>query len=328
MDHLIIRNADLNSTDVIRLPASGSFTQASIGRSPFALSDDGTPRDLGLGDVLWIAQAGYGVVAKARIAGIAPEVTITSLEDIEALRRAHRHLAATYWDDLRDRLAKARETGKPVKFIAINYDQADNLPLNEQFRLVRERGMRSSWISFRDQAAKAKAFAMQGTSVSSALQEDEAGDYGAIPDKIRWAVIQVWKTRCVGERQSADESCEFDHFVPRALGGPGILLENVIPLPKSLNRAKSHRVPASFPTIAYRWSLLTDDERRSWGDPTAEGELRRRQEQLTRRVTAAVRKLPVDDQRRFYFEVLEAGVGTHVRAYFAEAGVPVSGRRQ
>lgn len=329
MEHLIIRNASLNSTEVIRLDPTGCFTQVRVGANPFALDAMGAPRDVRPGDLLWVAQSGYGVVGTARITHLSPPVSVSSLDDIEALRREHRGFAPTYWDDLRDRLPGARAKGGVLKLVFVHYEQGVTFTPGEQFRLVRKRGAQNSWIVFRDDQAKAAAFAKRGISVSATLLEEEAGDYGAIPDKIRWAVIQVWKTHCVGQRQHPDEPCEFDHFVPKALGGPGILLENVIPLPRHLNRAKSHRVPASLAAIARQWNLLTDEEHRTWGDPTAEGSVRRGQEQLTRRVTAAIRGRPVPDQRRFYFEVLETGIGPHVRTYFEEAGVrhPAAGGR-
>lgn len=327
MEHLIIRSASVNSTEIIRVASAGEFTQVRIKQNPFATDANGHPRDLKPGDPVWVAQSNYGVIGKVYLAEKPLTMfTVEGLERIEALRKAFPGLSATYWDTVRDRLAEARGKHQELKMAVIHYERGENFPLADQFRLVRKRGAQNSWMSFRSEADKAEAFAKRGTSVSSALlEEDAGGDYGLITDKIRWAVLQVWKDRCAGVRNGEGEPCEFDHHVPRALGGPGVLLENVIPLPRSLNRAKSHRAPVSFPRVAQRWGLLTDSEAASWGDVVSEGAVRANQERLTKRVTAAVRKLPVLDQRRFYFQVLEDGLGRHVRSYFEEAGVTIHG---
>ena len=51
---------------------------------------------------------------------------------------------------------------------------------------------------------------------------------------------------------------DIDHFVPKSLGGPGNIEENLVPVGLSLNRYKSNQVPSGLFNYAY---LVSEDFR-------------------------------------------------------------------
>lgn len=324
MEHIVIRNAGLNNATRISLGKDMEFTQTAIGRSPFRLDHEGRPVDVRVGDRLFIAQAGYGVIGSSRIAEVSQRVSIARHEDIDALRKRYPSLEATYWESLRDSMLKARERSKALQFVGVRATLERAYPDEEQFPLNRARGEQSSWVVLDTSARKERVFARRGVSVSATLAERTEGDYGSIPDKVRWAVTAIWKGANFGERKPG-EALHYDHFVPKALGGPGILAENVIPLPKSLNLAKKHLVVRGFAMVAHEWGLLTTREAAAFDSSDQRKTPAVRQARLTKRVTKLIRSRPLSEQRRFYFAVLERSIdrasnGKTMRSLFAEAG--------
>ena len=66
-DHVIIRNADLNAVDLIEVKEVGVFTQTRLGRAFKKVDAKGFLADVHVGDRLWVAQAGRGVIAECQI---------------------------------------------------------------------------------------------------------------------------------------------------------------------------------------------------------------------------------------------------------------------
>ena len=318
-EHLTIRNAALNNLDLdvleyIDLRDMKCLTQTRKGGSPFALGPDGLPKNVDAGDRVWVAQAGYGVIGTVLITNIHQPVQIRNHEDVSRLKKEVRSLEATYWESLRDLVDELK--GKSLGFIALDVRAERVLETAEHFRLTKPKGMQSSWFTLTEEM-KASLFAKQGQSVSAALLEDETlGEYGVISPKVKYLVRQIWSD--LTDRIHADgEVVHLDHLVPKALGGPGCLIYNVIPLPGSQNVWKQHAVPPALPMVAHRWKLLSDEEHQGWGAMDDIPSVKEQQRDLTKRVTATMRKRPVLEQKRFYFEVMEYAYGASVRERFA-----------
>jgi CRISPR/Cas system Type II protein with McrA/HNH and RuvC-like nuclease domain len=49
---------------------------------------------------------------------------------------------------------------------------------------------------------------------------------------------------------SKEHIIDIDHFVPRSIGGPGNIIENLIPISASINRKKSNHVPSKLLDLA------------------------------------------------------------------------------
>ena len=51
---------------------------------------------------------------------------------------------------------------------------------------------------------------------------------------------------------------DIDHFVPKSVGGPGNIIENLVPVGFSLNRYKSNSVPKGLFVVATNFEELKD----------------------------------------------------------------------
>lgn len=104
---------------------------------------------------------------------------------------------------------------------------------------------------------------------------------------------------------------DFDHFVPRSVGGPGIFEENVVPMHFSINRAKSNRIPREFIITAYEYKErftgleLTNKTVANWNHSLNRGREFEFQKKISKDITAKVSNWPEKEQRKFYFSILK-----------------------
>ena len=65
-----------------------------------------------------------------------------------------------------------------------------------------------------------------------------------IPTNVRTLIYHMYKIN------SKEHIIDIDHFVPRSIGGPGNIIENLIPISASINRRKSNHVPSKLLDLA------------------------------------------------------------------------------
>ena len=326
-EHLVIRDPQLNnqSLEVVKvwnLRNCKILSQSKIGGLPSGFTADkhGQPRNVHVGDLVWFAQKRYAVIGTLRIKAVYPIREVKSLEDIETLRKdsLYSSLEATYWDSLRDDLPKLK--GRVIKFASVETEFGQQFSEADQFLLNSPPNFQQSWVVL-DSPENKELLRNKGKSLFADSPQDNAnGDYGMIIPRVRLEVMQIWKDGYFGNRLPG-ENLHFDHVVPRSLGGPGILKENIVPLPDAINLKKKDRVVWAFVTVARAWGLLKQEECDAWGDMYAEGQIFERQKMLTRSITADIRTRPRDEQRKFYFQILAEYAGEErVRRLFKAAG--------
>lgn len=107
---------------------------------------------------------------------------------------------------------------------------------------------------------------------------------------------------------------DIDHFVPKSVGGPGNIIENLVPIGLSLNRYKNDSIPKSFFVVAtqdeYQSKLSTskkdtvklvglqDDFISTRKYPEAK--------KIALSINASIQKWNISDARQFYMKVTQA----------------------
>ena len=66
-----------------------------------------------------------------------------------------------------------------------------------------------------------------------------------IPGDLRLKIVSI-----LNQDNSIGHLIDIDHFVPKSVGGPGNIIENLVPVGFSLNRYKSDSIPRSFFQVA------------------------------------------------------------------------------
>tara|TARA_B110000902_G_scaffold23067_1_gene25644 strand:+ start:129 stop:962 length:834 start_codon:yes stop_codon:yes gene_type:complete len=130
-----------------------------------------------------------------------------------------------YW------LSKIKEYGKLnnnniklnlIEFTLVNTEQFDTIfPLEKRF--LNE----SSWYYLEDN------FKLRKPNKNTILTAD-------IPSFLREKIYHMYKIK------ASEHVLDIDHFVPQSLGGPGNIIENLVPISASINRRKSNRVPSKL----------------------------------------------------------------------------------
>ena len=62
----------------------------------------------------------------------------------------------------------------------------------------------------------------------------------SLEDELREKIYHMYKIK------ASEHVLDIDHFVPQSLGGPGNIIENLVPISASINRRKSNRVPSKL----------------------------------------------------------------------------------
>ena len=202
----------------------------------------------------------------------------------------------------------------------IVYKCIRRLPPKEIFRLNLKKGAQNSWYTLNDETG-GDLFALRGVPVVTGGTED-LENYGTINGKVKNLAFQVWGTMTPIPAE-AGETKHWDHWIPRSLGGPGIFVENVVPLPAGMNLKKSAFVAAGFLGVAkMQGLLLPEDLKLDWQMFPEGGGVKNAQAAAVRRVTSHVKEWPVDRQKAFYFAVMEWTI-QDLRSRFEKGGIPV-----
>ena len=107
---------------------------------------------------------------------------------------------------------------------------------------------------------------------------------------------------------------DIDHFVPRNWGGPGNIVENLVPLPMSVNRNKSDKIPAGLFAVAAQHpavnDMVTSEVYKAEGLSQTKffSEIEAKEDAF--RVTSAINSLQLDEVREFYGAVRRYHYGT------------------
>lgn len=186
-------------------------------------------------DLIYIAQNGYAIFGS----GIVKEVKILKKRGLnEFIKYA---LITSNVKDDGFWLSKIREYCKmegseSIEFNILEYylenvSQFDiSYPLEDRFL------NQSSWYYLEDD------FELRAIERTTELTSH-------IPTKFREEIYHQFKI------QRKEHLIDIDHLVPASLGGPGNIIENLVPLSASINRRKSNRVPSKIFDIGRKYNI-------------------------------------------------------------------------
>lgn len=185
-------------------------------------------------DTVFIAQNGYAIFAKAVITRVKPIVTLTGFNDfVKYSLQTSAVKDDTFWLSKIKQYSNKKE---PFKVFIFEYylgeiEQFDFcIPLENKFL------KQSAWYYLEDD------FELK-------LPENKINLTAHIPTKIREEVFHQFKI------QSDEHIIDIDHFIPSSLGGPGNIIENLIPISPTLNRRKSNHVPSKLFDLGEKFNI-------------------------------------------------------------------------
>jgi hypothetical protein len=227
--HVIKRDSGLNVTSKTRRKKGLDwFTQTKIGTKPHGSKCE-------IGDIAYIYIKGYGVVAKGKIKNKKIS-SFNFLEDIfNFIKKEAKYKntigAKSFWgNDVMDKLS-TKENGK-LNYYVLEV-QIDLELLDEVIILDPDNSKlnnRNPWVYLDEPIEEYK------------IQSDELSPI--IPPQLRQKIQIAFNS------VDSDFVYDIDHCVPKNCGGPGNIIENLIPLNLSTNRYKSDKIPSGLFYVA------------------------------------------------------------------------------
>tara|TARA_X000000368_G_scaffold226162_1_gene178491 strand:+ start:287 stop:1198 length:912 start_codon:yes stop_codon:yes gene_type:complete len=227
--HVIKRDSGLNVTsNKRRKKGLDWFTQTKIGSRPLGSKCE-------IGDIAYIYIIDYGVVAKGEIRDIKIS-SFSFLEDIFSFIKKEAKYknttgAKSFWGNEVINKLSSRTDGK-LNYYVLEV-QIDLELLDEAILLDPNNSKlkgQNSWVYLNDPIEEYK---IQSNELSS-----------IIPPQLRQKIQIAFNS------VSNDFVYDIDHFVPKKWGGPGNIIENLIPLNLSTNRNKSDKIPSGLFYVA------------------------------------------------------------------------------
>jgi hypothetical protein len=224
--HLIKRNEELNG-NVGKKHKQGRhwYVQTALGKKPAGSKAQ-------VGDMLYIYEVGYGVWAQGVISRIEEILELNNINEvIKFSANATKYKNNSYWGQ--EILTKLGDkVDQEFKYFVLQVE-VDQIFLDEVISLDPERpGLKSqnSWIT------------LSHPIDFYSFKSDELSP--VISPKLRNQIQLKFNS------VSKDFIYDVDHFIPRSVGGPGSIEENLMPLSLSANRWKSNRIPSGLFYVA------------------------------------------------------------------------------
>lgn len=227
--HVIKRDSGLNVTsNTRRKKGLDWFTQTKIGTKPLGSKCE-------IGDIAYIYIIDYGVVAKGKIKNKKIS-SFNFLEDVfNFIKKEAKYKnttgAKSFWGNEVINKLSTRENGK-LNYYVLEV-QIDLELLDEAIILDTNNSKlkgQNSWVYLDEPIEEYK------------IQSDELSPI--IPPQLRQKIQIAFNS------VSSDFVYDIDHFVPKNWGGPGNIIENLIPLNLSTNRNKSDKIPSGLFYVA------------------------------------------------------------------------------
>jgi hypothetical protein len=175
-----------------------------------------------IGDMVYLAESGYAIYAQGKITAVSPLKIVRSLNELFDYAQETQIKSAKYWFSIANEkifLQKNR-----FKYLAIFEYQVDRRALDQPIFLPVEFRGQSSYYALSD-----------GYQFDEPEKNFELST--KIPSSLRLHLFNKWN---VGYDKPM---IDIDHFVPKSLGGPGNIEENLELIGLSINRRKGDSVP-------------------------------------------------------------------------------------
>jgi hypothetical protein len=224
--HLIKRNEELNGNNGKKHKKGEHwYVQTSLLKKPVGSKAQ-------INDVAYIYEVDYGVWAQGEICAIEEIIEFNNLRDVVSFAvNEARYKNNSYWgQEILNKLSNKVDDDFRyfVLQVKINQKLLDTvISLDQENPILKSQ---NSWIT------------LEHPIEFYAFKSDELSPI--ISPKLRTQIQLKFNS------VSKEFVYDVDHFIPKYVGGPGNIEENLIPLSLSVNRWKSNRIPSGLFFVA------------------------------------------------------------------------------
>jgi len=241
-------------------------------------------------DVIRFAEKGYGIWKTCKIRS----VNLIKIETIESLNELRKNIDPYLVNEyFREKFNESISLFKSSKAVYCFIAEHEIVDLEENsLKLIK--GIQGSVHIIDNKNIKILA-----EKPMTSLYNNSFENSGFVPGKlinecrVLFSQIETFASSAI--------SGHIDHIVPNSLGGPGCLLENLMPLDSKLNIVKSNVTDKPFFNVAARWNLNTKISEDFLTNFNLSKRLR--YDDIVKSVTKEIWSKPLKERRRFYWDV-------------------------
>lgn len=237
---------------------------------------------------IYLYETGYAVWAEGSIVETSPPIPFFNINDLLSYASPQRGQSSfksiEYWGRIIIDVAYPFfSSAKQGEYFSVFEVRANMQALKEPIPLPKNLTTgRSSWLYLKEPIEKLRIKLELDTS---------------IPTSLRRQVFDV----CSLDPSNA--YYDIDHFVPKSIGGPGNIIENLQPIGSSINRTKSDDVPSSLFDVASAFGISTTASLSKFRSTTPVFLSTMEAKNAARLLISQVNKMKIDLVKSFYREV-------------------------
>tara|TARA_B110000285_G_C15019393_1_gene560751 strand:+ start:72 stop:998 length:927 start_codon:yes stop_codon:yes gene_type:complete len=238
--YLIKRSPDLTDKGILikkNIQKKG-YSESGVNRPPSL--------KLNVGDIIYVSETNYGIYAKGKVIDVKKSpIIFNNYHDI--INYFNKETDAKYCFDIMSKL-KAAKNKNPDNVVFfheyfINQSLLDNVvPLEGPLASLKK-----------VQRAFSKIKEPLLNEIENPTKQINIKLNSSIPGALRQQLYSFFN-----KKYSISTWIDIDHFVPKSVGGPGNIIENLVPVGFSLNRYKSNSVPKGLFVVAANFEELKD----------------------------------------------------------------------
>jgi hypothetical protein len=252
------------------------------------------------GDMIYVAEKGNGIWSKGELKRKSEVIEFKSTYEIVQYIKSTKRKDDSRWLQLiKEFEEKKAEKNVVLKFqeYIINQELLYKvIPLTGKLSRLSKQGNASSVIMLNNEEIKfLKDPAVKEVKINKLK--------GLIPPRLKTELSNLFNTK-----MTLSHWVDIDHFVPMSSGGPGNIIENLVPINFSINRYKSNSIPTGLFKIASEKTNL-----RKFCKPKFLEKhpyfLRKKQNpsafENAVKINDLIKKLEIEEAKEFYLQVLK-----------------------
>jgi len=286
-NYLVMRKPQFSSNGIIvkRRKKNKGLSETGFNRKPRS-------HKLKKDDVVYIYETKYGIYAKGTVREVGDIIRIDNLGDAIKFYSKNK-LDSNYW---MEQLVKFKNKKSQDKKMSINYQEyfidqtllPKTVPLLGELETLKRRQGGITGLDY----DTVKLIENPSFQHLNKLEPE-------IPMSLRLDLYSLFNTSL-----KISHLIDIDHFVPKSLGGPGNIIENLVPIGLSLNRYKSNSIPSGFFQEANTYESLKPLTRAKYEDKS--GFIRGNKNAMGKaiKINEEILEWPIDEAKEFYKKVL------------------------
>ena len=229
---LIKRNPDFTTHGVLvkRNIVNKEFTESRINGFPYS-------NKLNIGDKILVSETSYGIYAYGSVTKVDEIIEFNSVNEILNYTEKNKIKDVKYWYNLilRFKQKKEKDNNAVLRFQRYFIKQKllnRTIPFFEEIKSLKK--IQNSIYEVKDLEILKSIDSFIKKPRSIKLEKFDS----KIPNSLRMDLYSLFN-----QKYNISTWIDIDHFIPKSVGGPGNIAENLVPVGFSLNRYKSNAIP-------------------------------------------------------------------------------------